>query len=117
MPMETGAGLMRRNISLQAGSGLQPVVEVMAGRAGALLIEVICVIANFLVAGLGTSGGAGGSIFHKAANFRFKENYPSVSLSLRAIIGSIGAAGNGVLPGAERHFPKTWSAAHGLRRK
>ena len=87
VPMKTGTGLMRGNIRLQAGSGLKPVVEVVTGRTGALLIKVICVIANFFVAGLRTNGGAGGCIFHKIFNFKCEENYPSASPSLRASIG------------------------------
>jgi len=87
MSMEASAGLIRGNIGLQAGSRFQPVVEVVAGRAGALLIEVICVVANLLVARLRTNGGAGGCIFHKIFNFKCEENYPSASPSLRASIG------------------------------
>jgi len=93
VPMKTGTGLMRGNIRLQAGSGLKPVVEVVTGRTGALLIKVICVIANFFVAGLRTNGGADGFIAHMINVFRSEENDPLVSASLRVSIGASVAGG------------------------
>jgi hypothetical protein len=52
------------NIRLQAGRGFEPIVEIMAGHAAALLVEMICVFPDVFVAGLVVNGGKGGIVFH-----------------------------------------------------
>ena len=62
--METALRAMSGYIRLQAGRGFEPVVEIMAGHAAALLVEMIGVFSDVLVAGLVVNGGKGGIIFH-----------------------------------------------------
>ena len=69
MLMEAAAGPMRGDICLQARGGFEPVVEIMAGNAVVLLLEVIGVIANFVVAGLTTIRDAVGFMSHRCCRF------------------------------------------------
>jgi hypothetical protein len=62
--METAVRAMFGNIRLQAGRGFEPIIEIMAGHAAALLVEMIGVFPDVFVAGLVVNGGKGGIVFH-----------------------------------------------------
>ena len=62
--METALRAMGGNIRFQAGRGFEPVFEIVAGHAAALLVEMIGVFSDVFVAGLGANGGKGGIVFH-----------------------------------------------------
>jgi len=64
MAMEPAVGVMYGDIRFQAGRGFEPVVEIMAGHAAALLVEMIGVFSDVFVAGLGANGGKGRVVFH-----------------------------------------------------
>ena len=64
VPMEAAVRVMGGDICLQAGGGFEPVVEIMAGHAAALLVEMIGVFSNVFVAGLVVNGRKGRIVFH-----------------------------------------------------
>ena len=64
VPMEPAVGVMGGDIRFQAGGGFEPVVEIMAGHAAALLVEMIGVFSDVFVAGLVVNGGKGRIVFH-----------------------------------------------------
>lgn len=65
MMVEAGSRLVGGNVCIQAGGGLEPVIEVMARRTTALLVEMKSVIADIAFAGLAGGKGAVGFIFHR----------------------------------------------------
>ena len=74
MLMESALGAVRRNIRFQTGGGFQPVVDVVAGLAAALLVEMIGVIANIVLGRLcdRCRMAGGGLILHRCCCFRHK---------------------------------------------
>ena len=64
VPMEPAVRVMGGNIRFQASRGLEPVVEIMAGYAAALLVEMIGVFSDVFVAGLVVNGRKGRIVFH-----------------------------------------------------
>ena len=76
MLMESAVGAVRGDIRVQTGGGFQPVVDIMAGLAAALLIEVIGVIADIVLGGFGDRRGRAGCgwIVHGCCCFRHKES-------------------------------------------
>ena len=69
MLMEAAAGPIKGDICFQARGGFEPVVEIVAGNAVALLLEVMGVITNFVVAGLPTIRDAVGFMSHRCCRF------------------------------------------------
>jgi len=62
--METALRAMSGYVCFQAGRGFEPVVEIMAGHAVALLVEMVGVFPDVFVAGFVVNGGKRGIVFH-----------------------------------------------------
>ena len=65
VPVKTGSRLVGGDIRLQARGGFQPVVEVMAGLAAALLIKMKGIIADVVFFGFKQGGGKRRVVFHE----------------------------------------------------
>jgi len=80
MLMKSAVGAVRGYIRFQAGGGFQPVVDVMAGHAATLLVEVISVIADIVFGRRGNRScwASGGLVSHRCCCFRHKESVAHV---------------------------------------
>ena len=47
--MEPAVRAVCRDVRFQTGSGLQPVVDVVAGQTVALLVKMVCIITNIVL--------------------------------------------------------------------
>lgn len=70
VPMEALMAVVLRNLRAKARFGFEPIVDVVAGRAVPLAVEMVGILADIAFRGRSDRGSGGGGCFHGCFHFK-----------------------------------------------